>query len=277
MSSFLRWLMASLYLGLCFLPLLVLPDWLNLILVTFWLGMTLWSYLSMESEWGRTAPIRPLSHWDLPDWDRFQADMEEAVRQVGLKRAPLWAVLQDDDPNAMAVGTPRGMVIISRGLLNRFPQDEITAIIGHELSHLAAHDSLPAMLGGSFLHLLGLLSAYCREAARQLGQTITALPFQLFGLVIDLFLSVVGKLAEIPLAQRSQSAEHRADWTGAQITSAGTMIRALERLGQTGAHWHEAPRWSGAWIAQKLHASHPPLARRVRFLQEAVERRELVG
>jgi Zn-dependent protease with chaperone function len=274
-SSLLRWGLGAVYLGLCFLPLLLLPDWVSMVLLPPWLGIALWSYLTQESYWGRVKPIRPLSRWDLPDWERFQGDVAAAVERSGLRREPLWAVLPEDEPNAMAVGTPRGMVILSRGLLQRFPQEEITAIIGHELSHLASRDSLPAFMGGSFLHLLALISYQSRVGARQVGRNLAALPFQLVSLVIDLFLVTVGRLAEIMFAQRSRAVEHRADLVGAQLTSAGAMISALERLGQVGSHWYEAPRWSGAWVAQKLHASHPPLPIRIRFLQEAVERGEV--
>lgn len=276
-ASILRWGMAGAYLALCFLPLLFLPNEIVILLVIPWLWITLRSFLGAESYWGRVELIRPLTRWDLPDWERFQADMETVTAELGLKRQPVWAVLHEDEPNAMAVTTPRGLVVLHRGLLQRFSQEEITAIIGHELSHLASRDSWPAMLGGSFLHLLSLISYQARLIANEFRGSLGALPMHLFSVIIDLFLAVVGKLGEIILAQRSRAEEHVADLMGAKATSARAMISALHRLEKTASRWYEAPRWSVTWINQRLHASHPPLEARVRFLQECVERGELHG
>lgn len=276
-ASLLRWGMAGAYLALCFLPLLFLPNVIVIPLLIPWLWITIRSFLGAESYWGQVETIRPLTRWDVSDWERFQADLAEAAAQVGLRHPPVLAVLHQDEPNAMAITTPRGLVVLHRGLLQRFPQEEVTAIIGHELCHLASRDSWPAILGGSFLHLLAMISFQARVAANAAAQTIVALPLHLISIVIDLFLGTVGKLAEIMLAQRSRADEHQADLIGAKVTSARAMISALERLEQTASRWYEAPRWSVTWINQRLHASHPPLAARVRFLQERVERGELHG
>lgn len=276
-ASILRWGMAGAYLALCFLPLLFLPNVIVILLLIPWLWITLRSFLGAEGYWGQVELIRPLTRWDLPDWERFQADIAEAAAQVGLRRPPVWAVLHQDEPNAMAITTPRGLVILHRGLLQRFSQEEITAIIGHELCHLASRDSWPALLGGSFLHVLAIISQWARTSAYEFHGTLGSLPFHLFSIVIDLFLVTIGKLAEIMLAQRSRAAEHHADLMGAKLTSAGAMISALERLEQTASRWYQAPRWSATWINQRLNASHPPLEARIRFLQERVERGELHG
>lgn len=276
-ASLLQWFLAVLALGLCFVPLLFLPDWLVILLLIPWLWLTLSSFLGEESMWGRELLIRPLTKWDLPDWEAFQADLAAAAESLGLKRLPVLAVLHEDQPGVLSVATPRGLLILNRGLLQRFPQDEITAIVAHELAHLTARDGWPAMMGGSFLHMLGRLSAFFRRAAAERTRQEFTFVLELIALVIELFLATVGKVAMLLLAKRSPAAEHRADLFGAQLTSADSMIRALERLEPIQAMGVQVPQWSVTWIHQRFDASHPPTPARVRFLQESVRRGELHG
>jgi len=69
--------------------------------------------------------------------------IKEAATKFGLKM-PKVVVKNTIIPNAAAAGpTPRlGTILITTGILNQLEQDELLSVIGHEMSHLKAHDPL---------------------------------------------------------------------------------------------------------------------------------------
>ncbi|HYG59418.1 MAG TPA: M48 family metalloprotease, partial [Symbiobacteriaceae bacterium] len=107
----------------------------------------------------------------------------------------------------------RGMVVFTAGLLRHMKPDELLAVAGHELRHLRTRDSLPALLGGSWLMVLGELSFWLRGVGRSLAEGgsfvgIFAVVFQLCALVLDAALWLAGWAASAVLATRSRYNEH---------------------------------------------------------------------
>lgn len=276
-SAGLKWGFAAVYLLLCLSLVLLFPDWLRPVIVVAYLLYALWNYLTLETDFGQSVPIRPLTRWDVPNMSGFREELTRACEAAGLRREPIWAVMYDEQPNAMALGGRRGLVVFTTQLLRTFPPAEILAVAGHELNHLASRDSLPPVLGGTLLHLVGTLSAYVQEAGEVTRGTFAA-PFLLVvSLLLDVSLRVVGWVAHAFLARRSRFQEHQADLAGARLSSAAAMISALDRLEQVSGR-RDRPavaKWSPAWIAQELHASHPPTKERIAYLQQAAERGEL--
>ncbi len=201
--------------------------------------------------------------------------LNETAAALGLSRPPIWAVLESDEVNAMAIGGIRGVVVFHSAMLKQFPPAELLAVAGHELSHIRSRDSLPALVGGSWMSVVGRLSGFLSRAGERSTHWVIAI-VSLLGLLLEICLVVVGWVAEAVLSKRSRLAEHVADMTGARVTSAGTMIAALSRLEAIKpARESGEPRWSPLWIAQRLHASHPPREARIAYLQRAAERGEV--
>jgi Zn-dependent protease with chaperone function len=272
-----RWGLAVVYVAV-FLPLLwLIPSWLRPVIGVAYVLYFLWNFFSVETRYGRAIAIRPLSRWEMPNCVEFRSQLSEACRVAGLRREPIWAVMYAEQPNAMAVGGRRGLVIFTTTLLRKFPPEEVLAVAGHELSHLASRDSLPAMLGGSWLSLLGMISALAGQAGQAARRSFAGPVLLLFSVVVDFCTWVLGWVAEAVLAHRSRFQEHQADLAGARLTSAGTMISALQRVEELAGSRTPltAGRWTPGWIAEKLYASHPPTAQRVAYLQSALERGEL--
>lgn len=264
-----KWSLSMLYLAGWVALSLAIPGGFGPWLVGIHLLYATWLYLTMDTSYGQASDIRPLTAWDVPDYDAFRARLKNACEQAGLRHEPVWAVLEEPELNAFAVGGRRGIVILTTGLLQNLPSDELLAIIGHELCHLRSHDALPAVVGGAWLFLVGRFSAWCQEAGRAL-YGFAAFPFLALSLAVDVACWLLGWVASVVLAKRSRGAEHLADAAGAALTSVDTMCAALERLEQNRrAEWvrPEAKRWSPEWLTERLHASHPPTAQRVSYLR----------
>lgn len=274
-----RWGMAVLYMAVLLAVLLVFPTWLWPYLLGAYAVFLVWTYWTLERAFALERELRPLTRWDVPDYDNFRARLRQACDEFGLRQEPVWAVETDDEPNAWALAGRRGIVGFTTGLLRLHPPEEIVAIVGHELKHIASRDNLPAVMGGVWLSQLGWMSAKIRETAYASQHWLAETLGLVFAFVLDLALLIASSLAEVLLAKRSRMEEHMADLAGARLTSGAVMIAALTRLeGWAAEHSptkRDFPRWSPGWIMHRLHASHPPHAERVHFLSAALERGDL--
>lgn len=277
----LRWGLAVVYLALCLAVLALFPTFVRPFLLAIYVVYLVWTYWHLEDNYSIWYELRPLTRWDVHDYDKFRAALTAACQQVGLKREPAWAVVDDETPNARALGGRRGIVVFNTGLLRRFTPDELLAVVGHELQHLHTADGLPALIGGTWLWLISRLAQAILSSTPRTGNNVVLGIVRMFGILLDTSLLVVSWVGEMAMAKRSRYQENMADLTGARVASAGSMIGALHRLEElagSGAKGAERfARWSPAWIAEKLYASHPPTAERIRFLQAAADRGEIVA
>lgn len=274
----LRWGLAAVYLALCLALLALFPSAVWPFLLVIYVVYLAWEYWHLEEYYSVGYDLRPLTRWDVPDYAQFRSALTAACQQIGLRREPVWAVVEDDTPNAMAMGGPRGVVAFTTGLLRRFPPDELLAIAGHELQHLRTADGLPALIGGTWLGLLSGLARAILSVARRGGLVGFV---RIFGILLDTALLVVSWVGQVAMASRSRYQENMADLTGARVGSLQAMVAALHHLDEwkgVGARGSDRfARWSPAWISEKLYASHPPTAERIRFLQEAAERGDVLA
>jgi len=74
------------------------------------------------------------------------------ARQADVKR-PTLAVADSDVPNSFTVGGPDDVVVVSEGLLETLPDDELDAVLAHELAHIKNRDAAVMTLA-SFLPAL---------------------------------------------------------------------------------------------------------------------------
>ncbi len=267
--------MAALNLVLFLLLLLVTPGWtLRSLAVLVLTCFVAWIWLTQERAYGRFSQVRPLTRYDLPDYSRFRERLSQACQDAGLRREPIWAVEEESSPNAMAVGGTRGVVVFTTGLLRQHPPEEVLAVVGHELQHLRSRDTLPVIIASAWLQMIATVAYWFEQVGHRTTGVLAALAL-LLGLVLDGTMAVVSWLASVFLAKRSRHAEYLADLAGAQLTSAGTMISALKRLSDSQPPRRKYPRWSAAWLAVTLYASHPPTDERIAALQAAVERGEV--
>jgi heat shock protein HtpX len=178
-------------------------------------------------------------------------------------------------PNAFATGAFRdsALVAVSSGLLNSMNREEIEAVLGHELSHVANGDMVTLTL------IQGVVNTFVVFFSRIAGYLVDKAVFKTergigpgYFVTVIVFQIVFGILASVIVAWFSRRREYRADAGSARLLGAPTpMIHALQRLGglesadlpkaMSAFGINGAPAWMG------LFASHPPLEDRIRALQ----------
>lgn len=185
-------------------------------------------------------------------------------------------------PNAFATGWNRNnaLVAVSTGLLHRMDKDQVKAVLGHEIGHVANGDMITLTL------IQGVVNAFVMFFARIIGNFVdrAILKNENDGPGIGYFIAtivaeiVLGILASVIVAWFSRKREFRADQAGAELVSPAAMISALAALQQT---YDEPSEMTGELVAfgirgegklSALFASHPPLDVRINALRERYSR-----
>ena len=179
-------------------------------------------------------------------------------------------------PNAFATGAFKNssLVAVSSGLLQSMSKEEVEAVLGHEIGHVANGDMVTLTL------IQGVVNTFVVFLARVVGFFVDKAIFRTergvgIGFYITVFVCeiVFGILASIIVAWFSRQREFRADAASAQLLGTPQpMINALARLGglEPGAL---PPAIQTAGITNKpsgifsLFSTHPPVEERIAALQ----------
>jgi heat shock protein HtpX len=183
--------------------------------------------------------------------------------------------IYDGDANAFATGAFRNsaLVAVSTGLLNSMSRDEVEAVLGHELAHVANGDMVTLTL------IQGVVNTFVVFLARVVAYFVDRVVFRTErgtgpGYFITMIVCEIafGVLASIIVAWFSRRREFRADaGSAAYLGTPQPMMHALARL--AGLPPGELPKsLTGFGITDKsgfaaLFATHPPLEERIRALQ----------
>ena len=207
--------------------------------------------------------------------------LETVRRQAGQAGISMPEVGIFDTPqlNAFATGMNRNqaLVAVSTGLLGAMSRDEVEAVLGHEVSHVANGDMITMGL------LQGVLNTFVIFISRIIGMIVDKAIFKVQrGIGPGYFIAsiiaeiILGILAAIIASWFSRRREFRADAGGARLAGREKMIAALRRLqaqyepddlpGQLAAFGISGGVKSGL---QKLLMSHPPLDERIAALHQA--------
>jgi heat shock protein HtpX len=180
-------------------------------------------------------------------------------------------------PNAFATGAFKNsaLVAVSTGLLQSMTKEEVEAVIGHEVAHVANGDMVTmALVQGvmnTFVVFLSRVIGYAVDSFLRRGSDSNSGPgigYWVTTIVMDI---VLGFLAAIIVAWFSRQREFRADAGAAQLMGRKQpMINALARLG--GLTPGELPKTMQALgIAGglgKWFSTHPPMEQRIEALQK---------
>ncbi len=184
----------------------------------------------------------------------------------------------EGDPNAFATGAFKNssLVAVSTGLLQGMTHEEIEAVIGHEIAHVANGDMVTMTLiqgvMNTFVVFLSRVIGYAVDSFLRRGDSRSSGPgigYMITTVILDI---VLGFAASMVVAWFSRHREFRADAGSAQLLGRKQpMINALARLG--GMNPGELPKSVAAFgiaggIGQ-LFSTHPPLEERIAALQSA--------
>ncbi|MDR0672539.1 MAG: protease HtpX [Zoogloeaceae bacterium] len=177
-------------------------------------------------------------------------------------------------PNAFATGARRdaALVAVSTGLLRGMRKDEVEAVLGHEIAHVANGDMVTLIL------IQGVVNTFVFFLARVIGFLVDRLVFKTtrgvgmgYTLTVLVLQFVFGILASAVVAWFSRQREYRADaGSAAYLGSPQAMIAALRRLDtMTAEPLPESLRASGISGGKfsAFFSSHPSIADRVAALQ----------
>jgi heat shock protein HtpX len=190
---------------------------------------------------------------------------------------PEVAIYDSPDVNAFATGARRNsaLVAVSTGLLSRLGQDEVEAVLGHEISHVANGDMVTLAL------IQGVVNTFVVFLSRVVGFVVDRLIFRTergygpgFFITSIVAQIVLGILASMIVMWFSRQREFRADHGGAKLAGKEKMIRALEQLRRTNEPSQLPESMQAFGISsgravglRQLFMSHPPLEQRIAALQ----------
>lgn len=212
--------------------------------------------------------------------------VERQSRQLGIDM-PQIGVFYASDLNAFTTGwgQKHAMFAVSSGLLESLDQDELEAVIGHELAHIENGDMVSLAI------------------AQGVVVSLTELPARLFGLLIDALIFrrssrggfsytsvywfcmlLMGLFPHFIVMWFSRQREFSADKTSALLNGAEKMISALQRLSANAPHSLFSKQITALGIAggvleglaggvgsiKNIFSSHPSLQKRIYVIKEHV-------
>jgi len=184
----------------------------------------------------------------------------------------------EGEPNAFATGAFKdsALVAVSTGLLAGMTREEVEAVIGHEVAHIANGDMVTMTLiqgvMNTFVVFLSRVIAYAVDSFLRKNDEQSSGPgmaYYITSIALDI---VLGFAAAMVVAWFSRQREFRADAGAAQLMGRKQpMVNALARLG--GMTPGELPKSVAAFgiaggIGQ-LFSTHPPIEERIAALQKA--------
>ena len=184
--------------------------------------------------------------------------------------------IYEGEPNAFATGAFKNsaLVAVSTGLLRGMTREEVEAVIGHEVAHVANGDMVTMAL------IQGVMNTFVVFASRMIGSLVDGamrrgensgpgIGYYVTTVVLDI---LFGFLAGIIVAWFSRQREFRADRGSAQLMgNPRNMINALARLDGLHAEGQQMPKHlqTMAIVGSigKLFATHPPREERIAALK----------
>jgi len=228
--------------------------------------MSKWSAKQAMGVYVIENPSNETERW-LLDTVRRQA------QQAGIGM-PEVGIFDTSAPNAFATGISRdnALVAVSTGLLHNMNEDEVEAVIGHELTHVANGDMVTMAL------MQGVVNTFVFFFATIIGHIVDRAVFKTergngpaYYIIQMVAQIALGVLASILVMWFSRRREFRADAGGAKLAGREKMIAALQALQRV----HETPEMPAQLAAfgingggmSRLFMSHPPLEERIAALR----------
>ena len=198
--------------------------------------------------------------------------VQEIAQRVHIQMPEVW-IYDSPDPNAFATGPSKNnsMVAVSTGLLNNLKEEEVRAVLAHEMGHVYNGDMFTTTV------LAGLMNTFVYMISRWVYRNLAE---RNEGLAIGVyyFLQIVlSFLAMIPISWFSRRREYGADAFSAKVYGKDAMISALQAIDRWVNRAQFEYQTQDALATMKisgrssgfmhLFATHPPIEERIAALQ----------
>jgi heat shock protein HtpX len=202
-------------------------------------------------------------------------------QKAQLQKAPEIGIFISPTPNAFATGPTcnNSLVAVSSGLLSKLNEEELEAVIGHEIAHIKNGDMvtmtlLQGVVNTFVIFLSYTISQLIAMNTRRGRQEHNFGVYLISRLVLDVIFMLIGSII---LCTFSRHREYKADLGGAALSSKEKMIRALRRLQETSKNIEKedtpqsvaALMCNGKSSFMELFSTHPPIEKRVSALEKA--------
>ncbi len=218
-------------------------------------------------------PANATEKWLVDTVAAYAKEAHIGMPEVGIFDSP--------EPNAFATGARKdaALVAVSTGLLNRMRKEEVEAVIGHEVAHVANGDMVTLTL------IQGVVNTFVFFIARVIGNIVDSAtrgnsersgPGMAYFVTVIFAELVLGILASMIVMYFSRQRELRADHGGAYLAGRQNMIAALEALQRQREPEGLPANMAAFGISggtpsglRRLFMSHPPLEERIAALKAA--------
>mgnify|MGYP003586100448 CR=1 FL=1 len=259
-------------------------------------GLNLSNLLILCFLWGMVGSIislllsKPLAKWSTKTQviqspsNQAEAWLLQTVNELSQRagiKMPEVGIFPSHQSNAFATGwnKNKALVAVSTGILGRMNQEELRAVLAHEIGHVANGDMVTLAL------IQGVVNAFVMFFARIIGNFVDRVIFKnesdgpgiayfVTSIIMDI---VLGIAASAIVMYFSRIREYRADEAGARLAGKQAMISALLSLRQEQDLPDEMPQEMKAFAISAgkeksfsiaaLFQTHPSIDDRVAALQ----------
>jgi heat shock protein HtpX len=254
----------------------------------FALLMNLWTYWFSDKLALAMARAREVAPEQEP---RLHRMVEEVAGMAGLPKPKVY-IVENDAPNAFATGrNPKHSVVaVTTGIMRILDEDELKAVLAHELGHIKNRDILISAIVATIASAVMFLAFMARWSLIFGGFGRSRNQYaNLMGLAAMILIAVVAPIGAMVIRMAiSRQREYGADETGARICgrplALASALRKLQmgaqmrpmQVSESTAHMYTVSPLASDFMGN-LFSTHPPVDERIARLERMAQRMGVWG